>query len=126
MKKCKDSSATEDIHLNEHKNADNEIPIILTSSASCSSDTDLLPINNNKSTIDLFNDSLRNGHSSYASTNSISSRKSFMRSPSPNNLNASTTSYGNVRRWSQSLTSGSKIKQQRPIHLMPSRLQKRN
>lgn len=126
MKKRKNSSAIEDIHLNEQKNVETDIPIILTSSASCCSDTDLLPINNNRNSIDLFNDTTKNGNLSYASTNSISSRKSFMRSPSPNNLNTSTTSRGNVRRWSQSLTSGSKIKQQRPIHFMPSRLQKRN
>lgn len=123
--KRKNSSAIENIHLSEQNNEEREIPVILTSSASYCSDTDLLPINNNQSTIDLFNETMKNGHSSFASNSSTGSRKSFMRSPSPNNLNASTTSRGNVRRWSQSLTSGAKIKQQRPIHFMPSRLQKR-
>lgn len=64
-----------------------ELPIIITSSASCCSDTDLLAQPNGIATF--------NNETSFINYNDNGTDQlSFMRSPSPNNLNASGTSRG--------------------------------
>lgn len=66
-----------------------ELPIIITSSASCCSDTDLLS-HPNRITIGTYNN-----ETSFISYNGNNTDQlSIMRSPSPSNLNASGASRG--------------------------------
>lgn len=135
----------DDEYANEIGAVNIELPIIITSSASCCSDTDLLPQANSSITF-------RRETTLMSCDDNNVDQLTVMRTPSANNLNSSSASRGvcfptkfspktdnthtfshsqNVRRWSQSLNSGAKAKQQKaikakkPINCMPSRLQKR-
>lgn len=79
-----------EVKIEENENgidANIELPIIITSSASCCSDTDLL---SQPHKIATFN----NETSFISYSDNSSDQLSFMRSPSPSNLNASGTSRG--------------------------------
>ncbi|XP_055296530.1 transmembrane channel-like protein 7 [Sitodiplosis mosellana] len=103
-----------------------EIPIITTSSPSMDTDSEASPIYRSitKQSGDLNSDEETDTSFINNNNNGINRRVSFLRSLSPSNLNSSGASRGNVRRWSQSLTSASKSRQNRTINMMPSRLQR--
>lgn len=78
---------------------DIEIPIITTSSPSMSSESDLLPLpvfkERNKHARDLNSSEIIDDFdSTFANNNNTTRRLSFLRSPTPNNLNSSSTSRG--------------------------------
>lgn len=122
MSKRKDSLSAIERSL-DFLGVHNEPPTLNTSTASCGSDTDLLSANHG-STVDLFDCDGIQERSSFATIASNNSPRSFLRSPTPNNLNVSGASRSNVRRWSQSLSNAAKEKQQQTIHFMPSRMKK--